>query len=68
MRRLVPRLLQQRARCPVATPNWLDALAAEQLPLTDLTNALNHLYGAYNTGGYGDCGRAVRVEPTPEVA
>lgn len=49
MRRLVPRLLEQRARCPVRAPNWLDGLAAAQLPLTELTDALNHLYGAYNT-------------------
>jgi cytochrome P450 len=47
MRRLVPRLLEQRATCPVRTPNWLDGLAHEQLPLTELTDALNHLYGAY---------------------
>jgi cytochrome P450 len=48
MRRLVPRLLDQRALCPVRTPNWLDRLATERLPLPELTDALNHLYGAYN--------------------
>jgi cytochrome P450 len=48
MRRLVPRLLDPHTRCPVRTPNWLDGLAAERLPLTELTDALNHLYGAYN--------------------
>ncbi|HEY1297057.1 MAG TPA: cytochrome P450 [Chloroflexota bacterium] len=52
MRRLVPRLLAERARCPVHASNWFDRLAAEQLPLSDLTSALNHLYGAYNTLDY----------------
>jgi cytochrome P450 len=42
-------VLEERARCPVRAPNWIDGLAAEQLPLTELTNALTHLYGAYNT-------------------
>lgn len=49
LQRLVPRLLEERAHCPVRSPNWLDGLAAEQLPLPELTSALNHLYGAYNT-------------------
>jgi hypothetical protein len=49
LRRLLPRMLDEGARCPFRTPNWLDGLAAEQLPLPELTNGLNHLYGAYNT-------------------
>jgi cytochrome P450 len=49
LRGLVPRVLEERARCPVRAPNWIDGLAAEQLPLTELTDALTHLYGAYNT-------------------
>src|SRR5215831_2033754 len=52
MRRLMPRLLAERARCPVRAPNWIDRLAAEQLPLPELTSALNHMYGAYNTLDY----------------
>jgi cytochrome P450 len=49
LQRLVPRLLDAHARCPVRTPNWIDGLAAQHLPLPELTSALNHLYGAYNT-------------------
>ena len=41
------------ARCACAlsgrAPNWLDRLAAEHLPVPKLSDALNHLYGAYNT-------------------
>jgi cytochrome P450 len=48
MRRLVPRMLDGRATCPARKPNWLDGLAAEDLSLNQLTDALNHLYGAYN--------------------
>jgi cytochrome P450 len=48
MRRLVPRLVESRATCPMGQPNWIDGLAAEQLTLPQLTDALNHLYGAYN--------------------
>jgi cytochrome P450 len=48
MRGLVPKLLAQRAGCPASSPNWLDGLAAEQLSMHELTDGLNHLYGAYN--------------------
>ena len=48
LRRLVPSLLAQHVRCPVSTPNWIDGFAAEGLPLGELTDGLNHLYGAYN--------------------
>jgi cytochrome P450 len=49
MQRLVPRLQDERVRCPMRNANWLDGLAAAQLPVPELTNALSHLYGAYNT-------------------
>jgi cytochrome P450 len=48
LRRLVPRMLQERAACPARAPNWVDGLASEQLALPELTDGLNHLYGAYN--------------------
>jgi len=48
MRRLVAHLRAERPRCPMRRTNWLDGLAAEQLPLPELTDALSHLYGAYN--------------------
>ena len=52
MRRLMPKLLAERAGCPMRATGWIDALAAEQLPVPELTSALNHLYGAYNTLDY----------------
>jgi cytochrome P450 len=47
LRRLAPHLVEH-ARCPVASPGWIGGLAAQHLPPFELTDALNHLYGAYN--------------------
>jgi cytochrome P450 len=66
MRKVVPRLLAQHAACPVGTPNWIDGLAAEQLPLTELTDGLNHLYGAYNAVDFVSTAVLYELSRNPE--
>jgi cytochrome P450 len=66
MRRLVPRMLAGRATCPVVAPNWLDGLAAEDLRLDVLTDALNHLYGAYNAVDFAITAALLELGRHPE--
>jgi cytochrome P450 len=48
LRLTVEALLEQRRASPVVQANWVDGLVAAGLTLPELTDAANHLYGAYN--------------------
>jgi cytochrome P450 len=66
MRRMLPRLLAGRTTCPVHAPNWLDGLAAEDLSSNALTDALNHLYGAYNAVDFAITAALLELSRHPE--
>lgn len=51
LRQLVPRVAAH-TRCPVAAPAWIDGLAGAGLSPSELTDALNHLYGAHNAADF----------------
>jgi cytochrome P450 len=52
LRRLVYGIAAARRGCPHPQPNWLDGLLASGMPLDEVTDEVNHLYGAYNAVDY----------------
>jgi cytochrome P450 len=66
LRRLVQLILAKRRVQPVSTANWIDGLDRAELPLHELTDALNHIYGAYNAADFAITATLFELSRHPE--
>jgi cytochrome P450 len=52
--------------CPLRRPGWIAGLAGEGTPLAEMSDALNHLYGAYNALDFVVTAALVELSRHPE--